>query len=122
MPPTLPKYDVADVVYLRESAAIGSLEAVKISGIHKSANGWLYTVTAGTVGAVAPPVYGDRISGISGATLYYSEDELITLCDALVLREANALEQFRTARAQRVALCPTVINPTAGTDLDDINK
>lgn len=117
-----PKYNVKDVVYLRESAAMGSLEAVRISGIHKTSGDWVYSVAAGTIGVVAPPVYGDRISAISGATLYYTEDELLPICDAIVLVEANALERFKTVRAQRVAICPTIINPTAGTDLDDVNQ
>lgn len=115
-----PKYDIGAVVYLRESAAVGSLEAVKISGIHKIATGWVYSIAAGIAGATAPAIFGDRITAINGATLFYTEDELLSVCDALVLVEANVLARYRSVHAQRIAICPTSINPTAGTDLDDV--
>ena len=119
-----PKYSVGDIVYLRESAALSRLEAVRINGIVLGPNNnWLYSIAVGIRQPSAPPVYGDRISLVTNKILYFSEDELVTVCDALVMSEANALLQFQSIRAQRVAICPNAIVPsTAGTDLDDINK
>lgn len=98
------RYNPGDVVYLRESAAIGQLEPVKISGAHLINNGWLYTIAVRT----SPPdgALGDRRSAVSREVLYFSEDEFVTLHDALVLTEANALAAYNRAVAQRQAFFP----------------
>lgn len=103
-----PKYTVGDVVYLRESAAIGSLEAVKIGGVHLGQGGWMYSlnVGGGQIGHL------DRRSSIGNQVLYYTEDEFLVKCDALVLVEANAKAAYERAKAQRQAHCPD--NPTEG--------
>lgn len=106
---TNPKYTVGDVVYLRESAAIGSLEAVKIWGVHLGQNGWVYTINASHPGHSGGL---DRRSNIGAQTLYYTEDEFLLLCDALVLVEVNAKAAYDRAKAQRQAFCPD--NPTEG--------
>lgn len=105
---TNPKYQYGEVVYLRESAAIGSLEAVKIGGVHQGQGGWLYSlnVAVGQVGHL------DRRSNVGTQVLYYTEDEFLPLCDALVLVEANAKAAYDRAKAQRQAYCPD--NPTEG--------
>lgn len=105
------KYNPGDVVYLRESAAIGTLEAVKISGAHLGQNGWMYSINS----SLGPPSMGgamERRSQISTQTLYYTEDEFLLLCDALVLVEANAKAAYERAKAQRQQFCPD--NPTEG--------
>lgn len=108
---TNPLYAPGDVVYLRESAAMGFLEAVKISGAHIGKDGWQYSINA----SMSPPAgaYLDRRSGIGTQVLYYTEDEFVTVCDAYVLAEANAKLNYDRIKAQRQALCPD--NPTAGT-------
>lgn len=108
---TNPLYDYGEVVYLRESAAMGSLEAVKISGAHLGQNGWMYSINS----SLSPASMGghpDRRSHVSTQTLYYSEDEFLSLCDALVLVEANTKAAYERAKAQRQAFCPD--NPTQG--------
>lgn len=109
-----PTYSIGDVVYLKESAALGFLEAVTISGIYRSNNPgmvqwagdvWLYTVQAGRSRPTSVAMYGDRRSLISGATLYYGETEFVLICDALDMVEANLTKQLDQVRAQKAALC-----------------
>lgn len=111
---TAPAYDINEVVYLRESAALGFIEAVRITGVHKYKDGWVYTIGSRVSGPQHAAVYGDRISHVHGQTLYFSEDELVSHCDALILAEANATNNLQRIQSQRIAICP--IEPTAGTD------
>lgn len=104
---TNPTFAYGDVVYLKESAAIGYLEAVKIAGLHYGQNGWLYSIAA-SFNPSSPGVVQERRSLIGTQTLYYSEDELVVHRDALVLAEANAKTQFERLRAQRQELYPEI--------------
>lgn len=103
---TNPKHTVGDVVYLLESAAIGSLEAVKIGGVHLGQGGWMYTINVG-IGQIG---HLDRRSSIGNQVLYYTEDEFLLFHDALVLVEANAKAAYEKAKAQRQMHYPD--NPT----------
>ena len=95
-----PKYDINQIVYLRESAAIGHIEPVKISGMQKRGKDWIYNVFAGTVGAVNAAYYGDRRSLINGSVLYFTEAEFVTEYEALKLTEANLEIQLSKVRSQ----------------------
>lgn len=80
-----PAYAVDQVLYLKESAASGFLEAVVINSITSGPNGWLYSWRA-----MGSPLqiqsYGDRRSfGGAGKVLYLTEGELISKCEALAL-------------------------------------
>jgi hypothetical protein len=100
-----PQYEPGNVVYLRESAAIGHIEAVTISGLSYYNGTWLYTIRAGRLMPTSVPQYGDRVSMVNGQTLQFSEAELIPLCEALALAEANATIALDKIRAQRTSLC-----------------
>lgn len=100
-----PLYDRGDIVYLRESAALGFLEAVQISGVMRGPNGWLYAIVAKAGQPMAPSHFGDRITAVQGMILYFSEDEFVTVCDAQLLVEANLQTQLSRIQAQRAALC-----------------
>ncbi len=113
MPTNPPLYDVNDTVYFKESAALGHLEAVTISGILARGDAWLYTVYASRGQPTAVAHYGDRKTTTHAATLYFSEDEFVLLCDALDLAEANAQAHLDRIQAQRAAMCSD--EPTAGT-------
>lgn len=104
-PGVTPAYDIGDVLYLRESAALGHLEAVRIASIAKNNGEWIYTVNVSAGRPAAMSHFGDRIQGIQGATLYYTENELIVLCDALALAEANAYRQLQLIQSQKDQLC-----------------
>lgn len=103
-----PAYSPGDIVYLRESAALGFLEAMQIGGIMYGPNGWLYTVVAKAGQLAAPTYYGDRISAVNASLLYFSEDEFVTVCDAQLLVEANLNSQLRRIQLQRAAQCPDI--------------
>jgi len=111
-----PTYDTNDVVYLRESAAIGRIEAARISGVVRGKESWLYTITFGASSPTAPAIRGDRIGHVVPKTVFYSEDELISLCEALEIAEAQAQSALDLIQAQRASLC-TETDVTAGTDI-----
>lgn len=94
-----PVFNVGDTVYLRSSAGIGFLETLRISGIHKTSAGWVYTVyNAPSINNINYSM-GDRKSLVNGAVIYFSESEFISYCDALTLIETNLstrLDQVRT--------------------------
>jgi len=99
--PNTPLYKINDVVYLRESAALGFLEAVRISGISKINSSWLYTVHAGRMGAIAPTHFGDRISMTQGNILNFTEDEFVSEYDAMALSQANLQRQLDKIKLQK---------------------
>lgn len=80
---SLPLYSIGDVVYLRESASIGALESVRISGVCASGSNWLYQVNAAPNNLMAATTYGDRISHVTNNAVYYQSSEFCVLCDAL---------------------------------------
>jgi hypothetical protein len=100
-----PKFGVGDSVYFKESAALGFIEATRVSGVHLGQNGWLYT-TATTLSPPSPGAYQDRRSLVGTQILYYTEDELCDKCEALILAEANAKRNYDRIKAQRQAICP----------------
>jgi hypothetical protein len=80
-----PAYEINDIVYLRESAALGFLEPVRISGISKRGLEWVYSVYAGVAGAVSAGLYGDRRSYVHGGELLFTESEFVTEYQAMTL-------------------------------------
>ncbi len=78
-----PTYNLNDVVYLKESAALGFLEAVRIAGITYGKSGWIYTVSFNASRPINAPTYGDRIVFNRGSAVYYTEDEFVDHCTAL---------------------------------------
>lgn len=103
---TAPKYSIGQSLYVRESAAIGFLEAVKISGVSYLNNAWVYNIQASPSQPLAPSLYGDRTSLINGAVLYFTEDELIDQCAALTLAEARAAQVLADIQAKKNKNCP----------------
>lgn len=102
-----PIYEEGDTAYLKESAALGFLEAVTISGITRDKGKWLYAIRAGVSRPTAPSHYGDRASLVNAKTLFFTESELISVCDALALAEANAQRVLDRLQAQKASICPS---------------
>lgn len=100
-----PLFGPGDIVYIRESAALGFLEPVQINGAIYSSNGWLYTVAARASSPMTPSHYGDRVTAVQGMVLHFSEDEFVTKCDAYLLVEANLQAQLDRIRLQRESQC-----------------
>lgn len=106
-----PKYAIDEVVYLKESSAIGFIEAARVSGITYGQDGWLYTLRTNVASPRAPTTYGDRNAFARFGELIYSEDELITYCEALTLAEGHAQRILTNIQSQLASFC----NPTQGT-------
>lgn len=100
-----PKYDVGTVVYLKESAALGYIEPVKISGILRYQDSWVYTITNHAAQPRQAQIYGDRYTQIYDTHINFTENELLTLCDALDLAEANALRTLQKIQDQKALYC-----------------
>lgn len=100
-----PKYDIGNVAYIKESAALGFLEPVQIASVQQYNGSWVYTIQAQISQPQNPSLYGDRTSIISGAVLYFSEGELISQCDALALAEAKAQQNLEAIQAKRSKNC-----------------
>jgi len=84
-----PLYEIGQKLYLRESAALGYLEAVQITGITLGEHSaWLYSY-AQEVGQQQGSTYGDRRSLVFGKIIYLDESELVDYCTALGLVKAN---------------------------------
>ncbi len=106
-----PKYDVDAIVYFREAAAIGSLEAVRISGVHRNNFGWVYSIST-TLSPPSPGVFLDRRSHVNTEILFFSEDEFVDYCGALELAEDKAKRHLDYVQAQKNLHCPS--SPTEG--------
>ena len=102
---SVPAFAVNDVVYLRESAGIGILEAVKISGIRSHGVSWVYSIQSRSAMPDAPSVYGDRISHVNGQVLYFNEDELISQCQALTIMEDVVSRKLVQIQSMRQNAC-----------------
>ena len=88
-----PKYNVGDRAYLRESAAVGSIEPIYISGVQQSRTAeWYYTVTNRPQDVIH--TYGDRRSLVNNMVMYYSESEFVDVCGAIILAKAFAQAQL----------------------------
>lgn len=101
----IPAYGVGEVVYLRESAALGILEAVRISEVRSRSGNWIYSIQARASQPVASSTYGDRISQVTGQVLYFDESELITQCAALDIMEATVLSNLMKIQEMKQSLC-----------------
>lgn len=104
MPPA-PEFNIDDVVYLKSSAAIGRLEAYKVSGIKQLQDTrWLFRIDI----AKKPPnqqLIGDTYdSRIVEGSILYSIEELVGVCDAMGLI-VSSLESRISAMEARVIEC-----------------
>jgi hypothetical protein len=82
--PAAPLYRRGDSVYLRSSAELGKLEAFRVTSIRQLQDSrWVYRIAIGK----KPPdqaLIGDSYdSRIAEPTLFYTEGELINVCEAL---------------------------------------
>lgn len=88
--PSLPTYTVGSIVYLKESAALGFLEAVKIYNITYGRSGrWIYKTIFGPQPTSGAPYFGDRILPQKSVATYFNEDEFVTKAQALQIIKAH---------------------------------
>lgn len=100
--PDAPQWSVDDVVYLRESAAIGFLESYKITNIvwDTSYSRWLYEVDIRHRGT-EPNTVIDAHNLRRVEVLTLGENDLISLGDALDLAIINTEQRLKYLRTQK---------------------
>lgn len=103
-----PAYDIGNIVYLRESAAIGHLEAMKVSGVSRHGSSWLYTVATNIANPLSASHYGDKIAHVNSKIIHFTESEFVNLCDALTLCRANAARILDNLDRQIDTLCEEI--------------
>ena len=85
-----PRWDIEDLVYLLASAKLGFLESYRVDSIRKIPTGWVYTIDiaqkppAETTISDSVDLKQDRCGG-PRRHLYFSEGELVSMEEALVL-------------------------------------
>jgi hypothetical protein len=109
-----PKWNINDTVYLQESAQNGFLEAFRIIDVINNNNQWVYSISSCHWGMHSGSTYGDRIYSTygrghihtsHGSSLYFTGDEFISLCEALLLAKSNLLSRISYIEARISALC-----------------
>jgi hypothetical protein len=100
-------FKIDDVVYLRSSAQIGFLEAYKVTGIFQLRNDrYVYTIDINKRPPSAQTV-GDHIDLKGIRTLYFTEDELLTFCEAETLVVQSLERRLAVEKARLAAKCPS---------------
>jgi len=110
-----PAYSQGDLVYLRDSAALGFLEAYIVSSIEHRADGQIvYRLATHLKPPAANMTVGDRNTGrvLNNLTLY--ESELCSYCEALAAAISNTEKQLAALQA-RYAASGCVAEGTDGT-------
>jgi len=102
-----PKYDIGNVVYLRESAALGFLEPARISGISRRGPDWIYSIYVGLAGSTSANLFGDRRSMVHNNTLFFTEEEFVTELEALQLTKSNLERQLNSVNQQITSKYPS---------------
>lgn len=97
-----PLFELNSTVYLKESAAAGFLEAVKVDTVQKRATEWVYSVRFNPK-LPTSALFGDRITYHNPGVVYYNESELVSYCDALELVENNLTSRLAEAQRLRAA-------------------
>lgn len=100
-----PTYNINEVVYLKESAAKGFLEAVRIAGVTLGKSGWIYTVSYNASRPINAPTYGDRIVANRSSAVYYTADEFLNHCAALNMMLTYHQTAVDNISAQIESLC-----------------
>lgn len=95
-------YDIGDTVYLRESAALGFLEAYIIKSLRVIPDGnVLYKLIVSLKQPVSGQTMGDRVVGVQEIPLEMYESDLVSYCDALELCEINLASQLANIQSLR---------------------
>lgn len=101
-----PAYSSGDVVYLRESAALGFIESYQIDGIYydNTNRQWIYTIDVRHRGP-APSTTIDRVDLRNRERLRFREDELVGFCEAIQLAIDETENRLSKLQSIRDAQC-----------------
>jgi len=90
-----PFYDIGQIVYLKESAALGFLEAYAVKEMRYEPTGKLvYTLITFLKPPAANQTIGDRITGQQVLPILFYEEDLVEYAEALELCIANLQAQL----------------------------
>lgn len=103
---SVPLYSVGDRPYLKESAALGFLEACPIGSVHNTGNQWTYSMLATGRRDPSMPLFGERITHREDNVRYYSEDELVSEYQALVLARGYLTQRLADINSQIITKYP----------------
>jgi len=105
-----PRFRIGDIVYLRESAEFGQLEAYRVGQISRAGGQFAYTIFINP----RPPheaAIGDQIDGKRrNVQMTYGESTLIPFCDAVDIAIGVVEQRLDSLRNIQTARC----SPTAG--------
>jgi len=101
-----PEYNVGDIVYLESSAAIGRLDAFKISGIKQTQQGrWVFRIDIHK----KPPhqqLIGDSYDGRTNeCPIHYTAEAFVTHCEALDIMVDQLGRQVQHVEQQMAGTC-----------------
>lgn len=95
-----PLYSIDDVVYLRESAGIGFIEAYSVAAVSYDVSGnVIYKLRTGVRPPNNPATIGELSSGLHFLPLLVLESQLVTYCEAVDM--AIAVEELKLAELRR---------------------
>ena len=101
-----PQFAIQDVVYLTESAKVGSLESYKVSQVRQDLSGvWKYTISVPPKPPLNGPTFGDRLSLKSSLDFELEESALCTYCEAIDLALAAATARVASLTQLKLAHC-----------------
>lgn len=84
--PDAPNFNVGDIVYLIESAKIGSLESYQVAEVRQTTDGsWIYKISVPQRPPNMQATWGDRVTLRRNLDFELTESELGTYCDAVDL-------------------------------------
>ena len=96
-----PIYSPGDTVYLKDSAALGFLEAYIVQSIHHLPDSTIrYRLSTHLKPPTANMTMGDRNRGTILKSLSLFESELVPYCEALALAIDNVTKQLASLQAQ----------------------
>lgn len=100
-----PIYNPGDIVYLKESAAIGFLEAYKVVHAKFNADGTVAYVLDTSVKSPTVATFGDMVGPPRYSALTINESDLVDYCGGLDLAIAVHERQLASLQAKRASIC-----------------
>lgn len=105
IPAGAPKFEIDDTVIIKASADIGFIEAYKVVQIYRAPNEAQYVYRLNTHGKVQPAT-DFKIRSDKFNELFFREQELMTLCDALNTTLLALDRKIARLLALKAAHCP----------------
>lgn len=103
--PSTPRFKIGDIVYLRESAKLGQLEAYRVGQVSRASGFFIYTIFINPRPAQEAAM-GDQIDGKRrGTQMSYGEDVLVDFCEAVDIAIAEIERKLDNLRFIQDSRC-----------------